>query len=289
LSGTSKKIIKISKRPFLIKKHINKVVNNTTMAKKNLKLKKSFKIKKQIKHTRKVKHAKPKVSHHNIKNSKNKINDSVDNKLNEVIALEKNLLKEEKRIENKENQIEKFDKNTNTETNDEEMELKRIEAELQVGETREETELDKLERLEKEIKKDVGEHPLSRITLKDFIKGAVGAFIGLAVHYTFTYGVEISEKLSITRATLLFPFTFLVGVLFIYATGFRKIKDPKLLLFIPLRLVVLYVGAIVMSIVVLALFYPSFGSNFIESYKMVAGVLLAAVVGACTADLFGKE
>jgi hypothetical protein len=44
-----------------------------------------------------------------------------------------------------------------------------------------------------------------------------------------------------------------------------------------------------MSILVLVLFYPNFGYNFEESYKMVAAVMLAAVVGACTADLLGKE
>jgi len=57
----------------------------------------------------------------------------------------------------------------------------------------------------------------------------------------------------------------------------------------PVRLFILYVASILMSIFVLYIFYPAFGHEFAESYKMIAGVLLAAVVGACTADLIGKE
>ena len=56
----------------------------------------------------------------------------------------------------------------------------------------------------------------------------------------------------------------------------------------PVRLLVLYICSLIMSVLVLLLFYPNFGHNFLESYKMVAGVMLAAVVGACTADLIGK-
>ena len=143
--------------------------------------------------------------------------------------------------------------------------------------------------MEQQIKKEVGAHPLAKITLKDIVKGLVGAFIGLAVHYTFTYGVEISQTIDIERITLLYVLCFFIGLLFIYATGFRKIKDPKILVFMPVRLIVLYAASIIMSVVVLYVFYPSFGHSFIESYKMVGGVLLAAIVGACTADLIGKE
>ena len=83
--------------------------------------------------------------------------------------------------------------------------------------------------------------------------------------------------------------SFIVGIVFIYFTGFRKIKDPKILMFIPVRLFVLYLASIAMSIIVLYIFYPTFGHDFFESFKMVGGVLLAAIVGACTADLIGKE
>jgi len=196
---------------------------------------------------------------------------SSNEKLDEVIALEKKLLKEEKKIEAEE-RIEKDNENK---------EEKLLE--------KEESDLERLEKIEMEIKSEVGGHPLAKVTFKDITKGFIGSFIGLAIHYTFVYGVEISEHLTMTRATIMFPLTFLVGLLFIYATGFRKVQDKKLLIYMPIRLFVLYTCALIMSILVLYLFYPDFGHSFEESYKMVAGVMLAAVVGACTADLLGKE
>jgi len=210
------------------------------------------------------------------KNNKtnNKKKQSVDNKLDHILVAEGRLLNEENRIEKEEKKIE-----------GEEKDINKIEGVLQ----KEESDIEKLEKIETEIKAEVGEHPLANVTFKDLAKGMIGAFIGLAIHYTFVYGVEIATNLTIIRATLMFPITFLVGLLFIYATGFRKVQDKKILIYMPLRLLVLYVCSLVMSILVLYLFYPTFGNNFQESYKMVAGVMLAAVVGACTADLLGKE
>ena len=243
-----------------------------------------------IKKGKKTSFLKPKKE----KSSRRKI--SVNRKLDQVISLEKNLLSEEKKIERKEASLARQEKTIirddaqiNREEHSELRALKDIKQEIEIKEKTEEDELDKLQKIEEDIKKEVGDHPLTRITARDVIKGLVGAFIGLAVHYTFTYGVEISEGLTFLRATLLFPLTFIIGLMFIYATGFRKVSDPKLLIFMPARLLVLYVAAIVMSILVLFLFYPNFGHEFVESYKMVAAVMLAAVVGACTADLFGKE
>ncbi len=214
-----------------------------------------------------------KVSKKSLKSKKSKIapkknNSSVSGKLDRILSVENQLLNEEKRIEQKEDALSR--------------EEKRIEQ-------KEESDIDKLEKIEKEIKAEVGTHPLAQVTLKDVTKGLIGSFIGLAIHYTFVYGVEISENLTMTRATIMFPLTFLVGLLFIYATGFRKVQDTKLLLYMPLRLGILYICSLIMSILVLYLFYPTFGHSFEESYKMVAGVMLAAIVGACTADLLGKE
>ncbi len=214
---------------------------------------------------------------------------NINSKLDQIIAMQRKMLKEEYKIEEEEQILEKEERKTGTDELKGNKELNKIEKELQSKEKKEEEELLKLKNLEEEIKKEVGDHPLRKIGLKDIIKGLVGAFIGLAVHYTFTYGVEISENLDITRATFLFVLSFFVGLMFIYATGFRKIKDPKILIFMPVRLLILYIASIIMSIFVLYIFYPDFGHEFTESYKMVAGVLLAAVVGACTADLIGKE
>jgi uncharacterized membrane protein len=212
----------------------------------------------------------------------------IDTRLNQIIGMENRLLSEEKNIEKKEDTLSKGElliESAETKIEKKENVLDNMEKDMH----REEDDLEKLERLEKEIKHEVGEHPLAQISLKDIAKGLIGAFIGLAIHYTFVYGVEIAANLTMIRATVLFPVTFLVGLLFIYATGFRKIKDKKLLAFMPIRLFVLYVCSLIMSIVVLYLFYPQFGHGWEESYKMVAGVMLAAVVGACTADLLGKE
>ena len=226
------------------------------------------------------------IKRHSKKSNTRKKNTS--QKLDEVINIENKLLKAEKTVSQKEDSLAIEEKRIESEEDkiekDEES-IKGISGALK----KEESDLERLEKIETEIKTEVGEHPLARVTLKDITKGLIGAFIGLTIHYTFTYGVEIAKELTMTRATIMFPLTFLVGLLFIYATGFRKIEDKRILIYMPLRLAVLYSCSLVMSILVLFLFYPTFGQNFEESYKMVAGVMLAAVVGACTADLLGKE
>jgi uncharacterized membrane protein len=211
---------------------------------------------------------------HRVAKKVSKNNRSIGNKLDKILAVEGKLLREEEKIEKEEAKIEKEDKG-----------LEKINETLK----REESDIEKLEKIEEEIKAEVGGHPLANVTFKDLTKGFIGAFIGLVIHYTFVYGVEIAEVLTMTRATIMFPLTFLVGLLFIYATGFRKVQDKKLLLYMPLRMFILYTCSLIMSILVLYLFYPTFGHSFEHSYKMIAGVMLAAVVGACTADLLGKE
>lgn len=227
---------------------------------------------------------KSKSSKHAKSRPKPLLND-IDNKISAVLGVEKNILNEEKRVEQKEESIKKEE----SEVEGEEKRLEKIEEKTEKTSEKEDEDLKKLEQLEQDIKKEVGAHPLAKITLRDIVKGLVGAFVGLAVHYTFTYGVEISQRIDLARITLLYVLAFFIGLLFIYATGFRKIKDPKILMFMPLRLMVLYTTALVMSIVVLFVFYPEFGKDLITSYKMVGGVLLAAVIGSCTADLIGKD
>lgn len=223
------------------------------------------------------------------KKSRSAKDNSINGKLDKILAMQKRLLKEDDSIESEEKRIENLEKENEIGEEEENTELKRIESDFEKTKKTEDDELSKLQQLEEEIKREVGDHPLRRITIKDVVKGFVGAFIGLAVHYTFTYGVEISKSLNFTRATFLYVLSFFVGLVFIYATGFRKIRDPKILMFMPIRLIILYIASIIMSIFVLFIFYPGFGHEFTESYKMVAGVLLAAIVGACTADLIGKD
>ena len=165
------------------------------------------------------------------------------------------------------------------------------EAEEEIIEKEEETEikeLKKLEDIEKKVAEKIAPHPLVKITYKDIAKGAVGAFIGVVAHYTFIYGIKVAEYLDVERATVLFPLAYIIGGIFLYVAGFRRV-DIKLLWFLPIRLTVLYIISIIMSIAVLFLFYPDFSHNFWDAYKQVAAVTLTALVGACTADLIGKD
>jgi len=150
-------------------------------------------------------------------------------------------------------------------------------------------ELHELEAFEKKISEEVGEHPLVRLTYKDLAKGVIGAFLGVAAHYTFVYGIKVASDIDVVRATLLFPIAYAFGGIFMYYTGFRRIKDPKLARFLPLRLSVLYVVAVVTTFFSLFLFNPSFLADGVLAYKQVATVTLSAVIGACTADLVGRD
>lgn len=150
-------------------------------------------------------------------------------------------------------------------------------------------ELKKLEKLEETLERGIRPHPLKKITYKDFAKGALGAFIGIVAHYTVIYGIHIAEQLTITRATILFILAYVLGGVFLYATGFRKVST-RLIWFLPVRLTILYGISLVMSVSVLYLFFPEFIHHFFwEGYKQVAAVTLTALIGACTADLIGKE
>lgn len=185
-------------------------------------------------------------------------------KLDQIIAVQKKLLSKETKVEKEEAVVEKEEKE----------ELK---------------ELKELEAFEKEIIKEVGAHPLVKITYKDIAKGCIGSLIGVVAHFSFVYGVKVAAEIDVARATLLFPISYALGGVFMYMTGFRRIKDPKVISFLPVRLTVLYITAVITTMLVLLLFNPEFLSDFWTSYKQVATVSLSAVIGACTADLVGKE
>jgi uncharacterized membrane protein len=164
-----------------------------------------------------------------------------------------------------------------------------VEQRIESEEKQELAELKKLEEIEKKIKEKVEAHPLKKITYHDIAKGALGAFIGIVAHYTVIYGIHIAEELTVTRATILFVLSYLIGGVFLYATGFRKVS-ARMMWFLPLRLTILYTISVVMSVAVLFLFFPEFLHHFFwDGYKQVAAVTLTALIGACTADLIGKE
>jgi len=190
--------------------------------------------------------------------------EALNRKVDLILANQKKLLKEEAKVEKEEKLVHE----------EELLELKKLE---------------ELEAVERELVHAVGEHPLQKITYKDIAKGSIGAFIGVGAHYTFVYGVKVAAEIDVMRATLLFPISYALGGIFMYMTGFRRIKDPKLMSFLPVRLTVLYIVAVITAMLVLWLFNPEFFHDFWMSYKQVATVSLTAVIGACTADLLGKE
>ncbi|MBI4146660.1 DUF2391 family protein [Candidatus Woesearchaeota archaeon] len=190
--------------------------------------------------------------------------EDVSRKLDAILAVQKKLAVRERSLEKKEH-------------------------ELEVEEKEELFGLSELKKMEQEIESELGPHPLVKVTLRDVAKGMVGAFIGVVAHFTFFYGIEVAEWLSFTRASLLYPLSFAIGGIFMYATGFRKVRDARVLRFLPVRLIMLYVVALLMAALVLLFFSPEFGHDWFTSYKQLATVTLIAVIGACTADLIGKE
>lgn len=170
----------------------------------------------------------------------------------------------------------------------EEQQLKR-EKKISAQESEEIEELKALREAQEKLKKAVGIHPLRKVTYRDIAKGAIGAFIGTTAHYSFIYGVKVAQGIDMTRAILLFPLAFAIGAIFLYITGFRKIKSTKLIWFLPIRLVVLFLTSLIVSFFVLYLLHPEFLHHPVEMFKTLATVQLSAIIGACTADLIGRE
>jgi len=154
----------------------------------------------------------------------------------------------------------------------------------------EEQDLQGLQELKKQISKDRNPHPLTRITRADIIRSIIGALIGTVGHFAFFYGVELADKISVTRATALYILSLIVCFSFMYYSGFRKVKEIRIFRFIPLRVMVVYI--ISLAVVVGTLFIFGFidtTSSFSHLYKVVSTTLLLAVLGASTADILGKE
>src|SRR3989338_1224587 len=151
-------------------------------------------------------------------------------------------------------------------------------------------ELEKLESLKEEISKDVGSHPLTKITRSDIIRSSIGALIGTVGHFAFFYGIELAERISNARAVSLYFLALLVTFGFMYYSGFRKVKNIRIFRFIPLRVLVIYLVSL--TVVVLTLFIfgvIDFQTPFIQVFKAVSTNLLLAVLGASTADILGKD
>ena len=166
------------------------------------------------------------------------------------------------------------------------------EGDIQALEKRQLKEMEELEELEKDIKHAVVKHPLRKITIRDFSKGLIGAFIGIVSHYAFIEGAHVAEDISIARASFLLVLSFLVGFVFIYFTGYRRVNDKKLLEFLPIRVLVIYLVSLFAIFVVLfafGLIEPLKELDFGLIYRQVGVISLPAIIGAAAADLIGKN
>ena len=72
----------------------------------------------------------------------------------------------------------------------------------------------------------------------------------------------------------------------LYYTGFRKIKDPKLLAILPLRLFLVY-SITIIAILITMLVFDTIKQGHV--YSQIAVLSLPAIIGACAADLIGGD
>lgn len=188
------------------------------------------------------------------------------------------ILAEEKKVENKVEGLEK---------KEEQMEKKELA--ILTEEKKIEKAAEKSQKIEKEIRKEVMPKPLKAITIKDFSKGIVGAFIGVVAHFAFIYGKQIANDITMARATILFAFSYLLIIILMYETGYREIKEKSLWGILPKRATAIYLTSIVMIPVIFYLFSQLNLSNLPELYKQIAVTSVLASVGAGTADLIGRD
>ena len=232
--------------------------------------------------------------------SKNLLDRQLLSKIDKVLSIEKQILNKEISIEKKEESIERIEGDIESKeerirsmdiseiaiSKDEMKEIKKVEALEQKGIS----EIEKLERLEKEIKTEVSQHPLKKITYHDFVKSIIGAFFGIVGHFAFIYGTHIAENISYLRATMLYLISFAIAVGFIYFSGFRKVKEYHAWKIIPLRVITIYLVSLTVVTVVLFVFgYADLSHGVGKIYKDVGAISILAILGACAADLVGKE
>lgn len=151
-------------------------------------------------------------------------------------------------------------------------------------------ELKKLQQLQKEVRKDVGSHPLTKITRADVVRSFIGALIGTVGHFAFFYGVELADRISLGRAASLYILSAVVAFFFMYYSGFRKVKEVRIMRFIPVRVVVVYFISLFVVLITLFIFgLIDTSSSFEHIFKVISTTLMLAVLGASTADILGKE
>ncbi len=152
-----------------------------------------------------------------------------------------------------------------------------------------EKETEKIEKIEKDIRKEVAPKPLKRFNVKDLNKGIIGAFIGVVAHFAFIYGKEIAKDISTTRATVLIIFSYMLIIILMYETGYREIKEKRLLGVLPIRATVIFLTSICVILVIFFLFNQVSIGDVTGLYKQIAVTSVLASLGAGTADLIGRD
>ena len=188
------------------------------------------------------------------------------------------ILAEEKKVENKINGVEK-----------KEEEIKKDEAEIISEERSIERETEKVKEVEKEIKKEVMPKPLSRLTIRDINKGIIGAFIGVVAHFAFIYGRQIAKDITITRAIVLIIFSYVLILVLMYETGYREVREKRILGILPKRATAIYITSIIVIPLIFFLFNQLNWSDPIDLFKQIAVSSVFASIGAGTADIIGKS
>lgn len=191
---------------------------------------------------------------------------------------ELDILAEEKKVEGKVEGLEQ-----------KEGQVEKKELAILTEEKKIEKQAEKVEKMEKEIKKEVMPKPLRAISIKDLSKGIVGAFIGVVAHFAFIYGKQIANNITMTRATILLAFSYVLIIILMYETGYREIKEKRLLGILPKRATAIFFTSIIMIPIIFFLFNQLNLSNLTELYKQIAVTSVLASVGAGTADLIGRD
>ena len=188
------------------------------------------------------------------------------------------LLAERKKMESKINGVE-----------EKEEEIEQKEDQIIGEEKNIEKETEKIESVEKEIKREVTQKPLAKLTMRDINKGIIGAFIGVVAHFAFIYGRQIAKDLTLTRAVILVVFSYVLIVVLMYETGYRVVKEKRIFGILPKRATVIYITSMIVIPVIFFLFNQLNFSDPVDLFKQIAVSSVFASIGAGTADIIGKE
>ena len=167
--------------------------------------------------------------------------------------------------------------------------IEQKEAQIAKEEKKIEKDAQKIEMFEKKIEKEVTQKPLTSFNFRDLNKGIVGAFIGVVAHFGFVYGSVLAGKITTPRAVLLLLFSYLLIVVLMYETGYREIKEKRLLGILPKRATFIFITSIIVVAAIFFLFNMVDLKDPVGFFKQIAVTSVLASLGAGTADLLGRH